>query len=87
MSGRTTHFYTALTLLNSRTGHLQTGMAENFVTLRKLSDQDIEDYLLKEQPYHCAGSAKTEGLGHCTDQPDFRRRPECADRTAADPAH
>ncbi|MGA8862262.1 MAG: Maf family nucleotide pyrophosphatase [Gallionella sp.] len=63
MSGRTTHFYTALTLLNSRTGRLQTGMAENFVTLRKLSDQDIENYLLKEQPYHCAGSAKTEGLG------------------------
>ncbi len=63
MSGRTTHFYTALTLLNSRTGHMQTGMAENFVTLRELSDEDIEGYLLKEQPYHCAGSAKTEGLG------------------------
>ena len=63
MSGRTTHFYTALTLLNSKTGHLQTKVAENFVTLRDLSDQDIESYLLKEQPYHCAGSAKSEGLG------------------------
>lgn len=63
MRGKTTCFYTALTLLNSRTGNLQTGVAENFVTLRDLSDAEIEGYLLKEQPYHCAGSAKSEGLG------------------------
>ncbi|MGA7594969.1 MAG: Maf family nucleotide pyrophosphatase [Gallionella sp.] len=63
MRGKTTHFYTALTLLNSRTGHMQTEVAENFVTLRQLSDEDIENYLIREQPYHCAGSAKTEGLG------------------------
>ncbi|MGB9092963.1 MAG: Maf family nucleotide pyrophosphatase [Gallionella sp.] len=63
MRGKTTHFYTALTLLNSRTGHMQTEVAENFVTLRELSDEEIENYLLREQPYHCAGSAKTEGLG------------------------
>ena len=24
---------------------------------------EIENYLRKEQPYHCAGSAKSEGLG------------------------
>lgn len=63
MRGKTTQFYTALTLLNSRTGHMQTEVAENFVTLRDLSDDEIEGYLLKEQPYHCAGSAKSEGLG------------------------
>jgi septum formation protein len=63
MRGKTTHFYTALTLLNSRTGNLQTEVAENYVTLRDLSDAEIEGYLLKEQPYHCAGSAKSEGLG------------------------
>ena len=63
MRGKTTHFYTALTLLNSRTGHMQTEVAENFVTLRDLGDDEIEGYLLKEQPYDCAGSAKTEGLG------------------------
>ena len=63
MRGKTTHFYTALTLLNSRTGHMQTEVAENFVTLRDLSNDEIEGYLLKEQPYHCAGSAKSEGLG------------------------
>jgi len=63
MRGKTTHFYTALTLLNSKTGNMQTEVAENLVTLRDLSDAEIEGYLLKEQPYHCAGSAKSEGLG------------------------
>jgi septum formation protein len=63
MRGKTTHFYTALTLLNSKTGNMQTEVAENFVTLRDLTDTEIEGYLLKEQPYHCVGSAKTEGLG------------------------
>lgn len=63
MRGKTSHFFTALALFNSKTGNMQTGVAENFVTLRKLSNEEIEGYLLKEQPYHCAGSAKTEGLG------------------------
>lgn len=63
MRGKTTCFYTALALLNSQTGNLQTEVAENFVTLHNLSDAEIEGYLLKEQPYHCAGSAKSEGLG------------------------
>jgi len=63
MRGKTTSFHTALTLLNSKTGNMQTGVAENHVTLRNLSDSEIEGYLLKEQPYHCAGSAKSEGLG------------------------
>ncbi len=63
MRGKTTIFYTALTLLNSKTGNMQTEVAENHVTLRDLSDAEIEGYLLKEQPYHCAGSAKSEGLG------------------------
>jgi len=61
--GRTTCFYTALTLLNSRTNQQQTKVAENHVTLRDLSDAEIESYLQLEQPYHCAGSAKSEGLG------------------------
>jgi septum formation protein len=63
MRGKTSCFYTALTLLNSRTGNMQTEVAENYVTLRELSDEEIEGYLQKEQPYHCAGSAKSEGLG------------------------
>ncbi len=63
MRGKTTSFYTALTLLNTKSGHSQTEVAENQVTLRDLDDAEIEAYLEKEQPYNCAGSAKSEGLG------------------------
>jgi len=63
MRGKTTTFYTALVLLNSKTGNMQTEVSLNHVTLRELSDEEIDGYLIKEQPYHCAGSAKSEGLG------------------------
>jgi septum formation protein len=33
------------------------------VTFRRLTDQQIDRYLRKEQPYNCAGSFKSEGLG------------------------
>jgi septum formation protein len=38
-------------------------MAEVRVVFRDLSDDEIEAYLQAEQPYDCAGSAKSEGLG------------------------
>lgn len=63
MRGRTVTFYTALSLFNSQSGNIQTEVAVNHVTYRQLSDEQIERYLRKEQPYHCAGSAKSEGLG------------------------
>ncbi len=63
MRGHSVIFYTALTLLNARDDEIQTEMAENCVSFRNFSDDEIESYLRKEQPYHCAGSAKSEGLG------------------------
>lgn len=63
MHGKCVTFYTALTLLDASTGQMQTEVAENRVHFREYSDSEIESYLRKEQPYHCAGSAKTEGLG------------------------
>ncbi len=33
------------------------------MVFRKLNDDQIERYLRKEQPYNCAGSVKSEGLG------------------------
>ena len=63
MRGHSVTFYTALTLLNARSNQAQTEVAENVVTFRQLSDDEIDSYLHKEQPYHCAGSAKAEGLG------------------------
>ncbi|MFH0934723.1 MAG: Maf family nucleotide pyrophosphatase [Pseudomonadota bacterium] len=63
MRGKTVTFYTALSLLNAANGEMQTDVAVTKVSFRDLSDDEIERYLLKEQPYHCAGSAKSEGLG------------------------
>ncbi len=63
MRGKTVSFYTALSLLNAATGEMQTDCAITKVSFRNLSDDEIERYLKKEQPYHCAGSAKSEGLG------------------------
>lgn len=63
MRGQTVTFYTAITLFNARTGDIQTEVAINHVHYREITDTQIESYLHKEQPYHCAGSAKSEGLG------------------------
>jgi septum formation protein len=61
--GKEVVFFTALSLLNSQTDRLQTRLVPSHVKFRQLSDQQINNYLDKEQPYHCAGSAKAEGLG------------------------
>ena len=63
MRGKTVTFYTALSLLNAANSEMQTEVAITKVSFRDLSDEQIERYLKKEQPYHCAGSAKSEGLG------------------------
>lgn len=62
-SGRTVRFSTALCLLNTRTGTHQIAMEPFDVVFRDLTDEQIERYLHREQPYDCAGSFKMEGLG------------------------
>jgi len=63
MRGRRVVFHTALTLLNSRSGNCQTQVVPFEVKFRHYDDGLIRRYLDKEQPYNCAGSAKSEGLG------------------------
>lgn len=63
MRGRTVNFFTGLCLLNTQTGRAQLRGVPMLVTFRNLSDEEIENYLQKEKPYNCAGSAKSEGLG------------------------
>lgn len=63
MRGRSVVFNTALCLYNSQSGTVQNRLVPFTVTFRDLSDAQIEHYLTKEQPYNCAGSAKSEGLG------------------------
>lgn len=63
MRGKEVVFHSALCLLNAETGNMQAEVVPYLVKFRKLTDDQIENYLTKEQPYHCAGSAKSEGLG------------------------
>lgn len=63
MRGREVKFYSALCLYNAATGNMQCENVPYLVRFRQLSDEEIENYLSKEQPYQCAGSAKSEGLG------------------------
>ena len=62
-SGRDVQFHTALALVSMNRG-LERFHVEPFsVRFRTLSDTRIIDYLIREQPYDCAGSFKVEGLG------------------------
>jgi len=63
LSGKSADFHTALALLDAANGSLQTRVVPCRVHFRTLDDARIENYLRREQPYDCAGSAKAEGLG------------------------
>lgn len=62
-SGRTVTFYTSLCVFNAGTNQYQETVEPFYVYFRELTDQQIENYLKKEEPYNCAGSFKSEGLG------------------------
>ena len=63
MRGRMVFFRTAVAVVCKATGFAQSDLAAVRVRFRDLSDHEIERYLRIEQPYDCAGSAKSEGLG------------------------
>jgi len=63
MRGQTVVFQTAVAVVCAATGFEQIDLAPVEVKFRDLSDEEIERYLRAEQPYDCAGSAKSEGLG------------------------
>ena len=62
-SGQKIVFQTGLCLLNSKTGQTQTACVPYTVVFKKLTDQQISNYLNQEEPYNCAGSFKSEALG------------------------
>lgn len=62
-SGKRLDFFTGLCLFNAASSNLQVEVVSFGVVFRRLSDQQIENYLRREQPYHCAGSFKSEALG------------------------
>lgn len=63
MGGRTVVFQTAVAVVCSDSGFSEVDIAPVEVRFRPLDDATIERYLRAEQPYDCAGSAKSEGLG------------------------
>jgi septum formation protein len=62
-SGKTVTLYTGLALINADTRRVQCEVIPYRVVFRSLTDAQIESYLRKEQPYSCAGSVRSEGLG------------------------
>lgn len=63
MRGQTVVFQTAVAVVCQASGYEQVDLAPVSVVFRDLGDAEIEHYLRTEQPYDCAGSAKSEGLG------------------------
>lgn len=62
-SGKRVQFLTGLALLNTGTGSINVDMITTDVAFRQLTDQEITKYLHQDEPYDCAGSFKSEGLG------------------------
>lgn len=63
MRGKTVVFQTAVAVVCNASGFQEESLAEVRVRFRQLGDAEIEHYLRAEEPYDCAGSAKSEGLG------------------------
>ncbi|MBQ9682247.1 MAG: septum formation protein Maf [Neisseriaceae bacterium] len=64
LSDKTLTFYTAVVLLNTATGKIHRHIDTTFVSLRPLRPSIISQYLKREpDALHCAGAAKSEGLG------------------------
>ncbi len=63
MRGQTLVFHTSVAVVCPIDGFSQQSTASVKVRFRDVSDAAIEQYLRAEQPYDCAGSAKSEGLG------------------------
>lgn len=62
MSGRAIAFRTAVALAHGD-GRAMAALDTTTVNFRTLSDDEIERYVDAEQPFDCAGSFKSEGLG------------------------
>ncbi|MCL7461630.1 Maf family nucleotide pyrophosphatase [Pseudomonas sp. NW5] len=64
-SGSSVIFHTGLCLFDSASGQARVARVPFTVHFRALDEAQISRYLHAEQPYDCAGSFKSEGLGVC----------------------
>jgi septum formation protein len=63
MSGASHTFYTGLAVVDTASGANLTTCVPFTVTLRHLADDEIRNYIRRENPLNCAGSFMIEGLG------------------------
>jgi septum formation protein len=63
LSGRNADFHTAVAVFNPASGRIHVELVATRVQFRQLRPEQIDAYLRREQPFDCAGSAKSEGLG------------------------
>ena len=63
LSGRTVVFHTGVAVIDTATGRCRAVLVDVISTFRALGDAEIAAYLDREQPFDCAGSVKSEGLG------------------------
>lgn len=75
MSGRTHEVLTAVAIVHA--SGTQQHLEPARMTLRKLSDDEIAEYVRADQPLNCAGSYKLESRGA-----ELFEKIECADRTS-----
>ncbi len=61
--GKRVVFHTAVCLLDAASGRHHLEVVPTVALFRDLSDAQIERYLMLDQPYDCASSAKIESLG------------------------
>lgn len=62
-SGQTVTFQTGVCVRREASGFEQTEVVPFASTFRVLTDAQIRHYLERDEPYDCAGSIRTEGLG------------------------
>ena len=62
-SGKQVKFYTSVCVLDTTNNQLRSALDICTVYFKNLTTQQINHYINIEQPYHCAGSFKSEGLG------------------------
>ena len=63
ISHQPVNFLTGLCVINTTNNRIQKDWVNYTVHFRDLTEDEIERYLLKETPYDCAGSFKSEGYG------------------------
>ncbi|HET7134594.1 MAG TPA: Maf family nucleotide pyrophosphatase [Casimicrobiaceae bacterium] len=63
LSGNAVVFHTGVALVDAASGRCDVRIVDVTTTFRVLAAGEIEAYLLRERPYDCAGSIKSEALG------------------------